>query len=229
MPTEFSIGSSHAPEIWRVENRKAKTTLGYSPSFEIATGHNSTSLLGSDDWAQRRAAFSASALWVTAYKPGELYAAGEYPNQSASVEGLPNRQRREHCRPGRRRLVHHGIPPCDAAGRLAGATDGSAQRDTSPPPLLHAKSCAECQARGRALASQGRTALTAPRCCKCQARKARFEVGAGALAGHAPDNVDHPAPRAGIRNSTLPAALLRTGTSASLGRSRLPRHHQRPG
>ena len=89
VPTEFSIGSSHGPEIWRVENRKATTPLGYSPSFEIATGHNSTSLLGSDDWAQRRAAFSASALWVTAYKPSELYAAGDYPNQSATVEGLP--------------------------------------------------------------------------------------------------------------------------------------------
>ena len=89
MPTEFSIGSSHAPEIWRVENRMVKTPLGYSPSFEIATGHNSTSLLARDDWAQRRAAFSASALWVTAYKPIEIYAAGDYPNQSATVEGLP--------------------------------------------------------------------------------------------------------------------------------------------
>jgi primary-amine oxidase len=89
MGTEFSIRPSHAPEIWRVENRKAKTSLGYSPSFEIVGGHNSTSLLGSDDWAQRRAAFSASALWVTAHKPNELYAAGDYPNQSARVEGLP--------------------------------------------------------------------------------------------------------------------------------------------
>ncbi len=90
MPTEFSgMGLSHAPEIWRVENRKARTPLGYSPSFEIATGHNATSLLGSDDWAQRRAAFSGSALWVTAYKTNELYAAGDYPNQSPTVEGLP--------------------------------------------------------------------------------------------------------------------------------------------
>ena len=89
MPKEFSIAPSHAPEIWRIENRTARTPLGYPPSFEIATGHNSTSLLGSDDWAQRRAAFSASELWVTAYQPNELYAAGDYPNQSRTVEGLP--------------------------------------------------------------------------------------------------------------------------------------------
>jgi len=89
MPKEFSVAPSHSPEIWRIENRGVRTSLGYSPSFEIAAGHNATSLLGSDDWAQRRAGFSASALWVTAYKPNELHAAGDYPNQSSTVEGLP--------------------------------------------------------------------------------------------------------------------------------------------
>ena len=85
---ELSIAPSHSPEIWRVENRGVATALGYSPSFEIAGGHNATSLLGSDDRAQRRAAFSASALWVTAYSPSELYAAGDFPNQNPTVDGL---------------------------------------------------------------------------------------------------------------------------------------------
>jgi primary-amine oxidase len=89
MRKEFSIAPSHSPEIWRVENRGVTTALGYSPSFEVSGGHTATSLLGSDDWAQRRAGFSASGLWVTAYKPSELYAAGDYPNQSSTVEGLP--------------------------------------------------------------------------------------------------------------------------------------------
>lgn len=89
MRREFSIAAGHAPEIWRVENRGAITSLGYAPSFEIAAGHNAISLLGGDDWAQRRAGFSASALWITAHNPAELYAAGEYPNQSSTIEGLP--------------------------------------------------------------------------------------------------------------------------------------------
>ena len=38
---------------------------------------------------QRRAAFSAAPLWVTAYDPRELYAAGLYPNQSRGGDGLP--------------------------------------------------------------------------------------------------------------------------------------------
>ena len=89
MRKEGSIAPSHSPDIWRIENRDVKTSLGYSPSFELAGGHTATSLLGSDDWAQRRAGFSASALWLTAYNPSELYAAGNYPNQNATVEGLP--------------------------------------------------------------------------------------------------------------------------------------------
>src|SRR4029077_15673013 len=47
------------------------------------------SLLPPEDLAQRRAAFSAAPLWVTAYDAKELYAAGLYPNQSRGGDGLP--------------------------------------------------------------------------------------------------------------------------------------------
>jgi primary-amine oxidase len=55
-----------------------------------------TSLLASDDIPQRRAAFTGSPLWVTAYDRNELYAGGVYPNQSKGGDGLPSyaRQRR---------------------------------------------------------------------------------------------------------------------------------------
>jgi primary-amine oxidase len=45
--------------------------------------------LESGDPVQARATFSAHPLWVTAYQPAELYAAGAYPNQSPGGEGLP--------------------------------------------------------------------------------------------------------------------------------------------
>jgi primary-amine oxidase len=48
-----------------------------------------TSLLSPDDFPQRRAAFSAAPLWITAYNPAELYAAGPYPNQGHGDAGLP--------------------------------------------------------------------------------------------------------------------------------------------
>jgi primary-amine oxidase len=37
----------------------------------------------------RRAAFMTKQLWVTAFDPEELHAAGRYPNQSRGGEGLP--------------------------------------------------------------------------------------------------------------------------------------------
>ena len=37
----------------------------------------------------RRAAFMTKQLWVTAFDPEELHAAGRYPNQSNGGDGLP--------------------------------------------------------------------------------------------------------------------------------------------
>lgn len=87
-PKELAVETGHQPELWRVENSRVKTALGYSPSFEIA-GHSASSLLAPDDPPQRRAGFSARPLWVTAYKRDELHASGDYPNQARGGEGLP--------------------------------------------------------------------------------------------------------------------------------------------
>jgi primary-amine oxidase len=75
--------------LWRVENRRRVNGLGQHPGYELRPGHIVTSLLAPDDIAQRRAAFSAAPLWVTAYDARELYAAGAYPNQSQRDDGLP--------------------------------------------------------------------------------------------------------------------------------------------
>jgi primary-amine oxidase len=75
--------------VWRIVNPNMINRLGQHPGYELRPGHNATSLLAADDIAQRRAAFSAAPLWLTAYDPGELYAAGRYPNQSRGGDGLP--------------------------------------------------------------------------------------------------------------------------------------------
>jgi primary-amine oxidase len=87
-PRELAVRATHEPELWRIENNQLQTALGYLPSFEIV-GHSTPSLLDSSDPVQARAAFAAHPLWVTAYKRGEIYAAGDYPNQSPGGEGLP--------------------------------------------------------------------------------------------------------------------------------------------
>ncbi len=76
-------------EIWRIVNPSLTSGLGQHPGYELRAEHSATSLLASSDFPQRRAAFSAAPLWVTAYDPSELYSAGDYPNQSKGGDGLP--------------------------------------------------------------------------------------------------------------------------------------------
>jgi primary-amine oxidase len=76
-------------ETWCVVNPDLTNSLGEHPGYELHPDHSVTSLLAPGDLPQRRAAFSAAPLWVTAYDPRELYAAGPYPNQSKGGDGLP--------------------------------------------------------------------------------------------------------------------------------------------
>ncbi len=82
-------GGHGADGTWRIVNPGVTNKLGQHPGYELRAGHSATSLLAPDDLAQRRAAFSGSPLWVTAYDRHELYAAGLYPNQSEGGGGLP--------------------------------------------------------------------------------------------------------------------------------------------
>ena len=77
------------PALWRVVNPNVKGPLGYPVGFEIAPGHNAISLMTDDDYPQRRAGFISHNLWVTPYREGERYAAGDYPTQSHGGDGLP--------------------------------------------------------------------------------------------------------------------------------------------
>jgi primary-amine oxidase len=81
--------AGHGGDIWRIVNPGLSNPLGQHPGYELLLGHAVTSLLAPDDPPQRRAAFSAAPLWITAYDPDELYAAGIYPNQSRGGDGLP--------------------------------------------------------------------------------------------------------------------------------------------
>ncbi len=76
-------------ENYRLSNPNRKTALGHNPSYHIEPGHGVLSLLAVDDIPQNRAAFSAERLWISRYKPGEIHAAGAYPNQSKGGDGLP--------------------------------------------------------------------------------------------------------------------------------------------
>ncbi len=81
--------SMESPALWRIVNPGARGPMGYPTSYEIMPDHNAMSLLAADDLPQKRAAFVDHTLWVTPYRPEELYAAGDYPTQSRGGDGLP--------------------------------------------------------------------------------------------------------------------------------------------
>ena len=87
--TESAVDSMHDPVWDRVESRARRNALGNPTSFQLVPGHSDLSILDADEPQQQRASFSAAPLWVTRYNPAETFAAGVYPNQNRSVEGLP--------------------------------------------------------------------------------------------------------------------------------------------
>ena len=87
--TEGALGSMHEPEWFRVESSVRKNQMGNPTSYQLVPGHSDLSILDADEPQQQRASFSGAALWVTRYKPNEIYAAGVYPNQNRTIEGLP--------------------------------------------------------------------------------------------------------------------------------------------
>lgn len=77
------------PEGWRIVNPNVKNPLGYPVGYEIMPGENAMALMLPEDYPQRRAGFTDYQLWVTPYRDGERYAAGDYPVSSKGGEGLP--------------------------------------------------------------------------------------------------------------------------------------------
>lgn len=77
------------PALWRVINPKVTNAVGNPVSYHLSPGKTGRTLMNDEEFAHRRAAFSAYNLWVTPYAPAERYAAGDYPNRHPGSAGLP--------------------------------------------------------------------------------------------------------------------------------------------
>ncbi len=88
IPAETAI-HSHS-EVIRIANSNTRNSLRQIPSYLVSSHHQSTSILSNKDWAQKRADFSSATMWATTYDEKELWAAGDYPNQSRKNLGLPD-------------------------------------------------------------------------------------------------------------------------------------------
>jgi primary-amine oxidase len=82
--------NSSTARFWRVVNPRKKNRLGRPVGYRLVPGENCPPLVQPDATIMRRAGFTSNHVWVTPYRPEERYAAGEYPNQHPTGDGLPN-------------------------------------------------------------------------------------------------------------------------------------------
>ena len=74
---------------WTVQNTSVRNAAGGRVGLTLLPAENARPLADSTAWIRKRAGFLNAQLWVTPYRANELYAAGEYPNQSRGGDGLP--------------------------------------------------------------------------------------------------------------------------------------------
>lgn len=74
---------------WAVTNPSARNSLGQQTSYILVPGANAVPYLAPTAPVRKRAGFINHHFWATRFKPGEMYSAGPYPNQSTGSDGLP--------------------------------------------------------------------------------------------------------------------------------------------
>jgi len=74
---------------WIVESASAKNALGHPTGYALLPGENAIPFALPDSWVRKRAGMLNAHIWVTPYSATEIYAAGDYPNQSKGGDGLP--------------------------------------------------------------------------------------------------------------------------------------------
>lgn len=73
---------------WKIVNRSVKNRVGDPVAYRFLPGDNAFPFASPDAWWRRRAGFVNHHVWVTPYRDGEKYGAGDYPNQSGGGDGL---------------------------------------------------------------------------------------------------------------------------------------------
>ncbi len=75
--------------FWRITNPSRKNRHGRSVAYRLMPGENAPPMAQVHSGLMRRASFTQNHLWVTPYNPDERFAAGNYPNQHPTGDGLP--------------------------------------------------------------------------------------------------------------------------------------------
>jgi primary-amine oxidase len=78
-----------AGRYWKIANEGVRNSLGQPVAYKLLPNHVIKPFAHPDSAVARRAPFMFHPLWVTAYDQDEIFATGDYPNQSPGGQGLP--------------------------------------------------------------------------------------------------------------------------------------------
>ena len=81
--------NSNSSRFWRIKNLSRKNKYGKPVAYRLVPGENSPPMAQPESGVMRRASFTQNHLWVTPFKSDERFAAGDYPNQHPTGDGLP--------------------------------------------------------------------------------------------------------------------------------------------
>ena len=81
--------NAESARFWRIKNSQRKNKLGRPVAYRLIPGENCPPFVQPDAPIMRRAGFTANHLWVTPYREDERFAAGDFPNQHPTGDGLP--------------------------------------------------------------------------------------------------------------------------------------------
>lgn len=75
--------------VFKIRNDNVINRVSRTPvSYKVQTIGSQKMLMNQGSFNQRRAQFSQHPVWVTKYRDGELFSAGEFTNQSAESDGV---------------------------------------------------------------------------------------------------------------------------------------------
>ena len=73
---------------WKIVNHNRKNHAGDPVAYKFMAGDNCIPFASKNAWWRKRAGFVENHIWVTPYAEKEMFAAGDYPNQSQGGDGL---------------------------------------------------------------------------------------------------------------------------------------------
>ena len=79
----------NAARYWKIESAEVRNGLGGPTAYKLLPLSPVPTFSDPQSMVAKRATFMMRQLWVTAYHPDEIFAAGRYPNQSSGGDGLP--------------------------------------------------------------------------------------------------------------------------------------------